>query len=110
MWRTNCVDCYNLPMEEMKALDVATKSIKMSFDYRAAVKAFKIECSYFGNSVSVKEMIAALKKLPKDARLFVGQEGYYADGELASCYVPTEVEKQFDNIDFYSIGYSSQNY
>ena len=67
-------------------------------------------------SITVTEMIAALRALPADARLVVTESGYYSYGELASVCLPEAytVEGDEDRVPrgtvVYRIGHSHQSY
>lgn len=105
--RTNCERTYQMSgMGDYKALcsrvvDCAT--------YKEKLRDFHKEQELIRESVSVEDMIGALKQLPKGSRLCVLQEGYYASGQYADIYFP-ELHKEVDNVEFYSLGFSSQNY
>ena len=62
------------------------------------------------NFVTVADMIAALSALPPDARLVVGQDGYYAYDDYADCHLPRADGVDNDGVPLFSIGHSSQNY
>ena len=67
------------------------------------------------NSISVADMIAALSRLPADARLVVTHSGYYCYDDFADIYVPTPVDACGDTCPpdvavAYSIGHSHQSY
>jgi len=68
------------------------------------------------NSISVADMIAALSRLPADARLVVTHSGYYCYDSFADIYVPTPVDAVGDRVSdpadavAYSIGHSHQSY
>ena len=67
-------------------------------------------------SITVADMIEALRALPADARLVVTESGYYSYGELASVCLPEvyTMESGQDDIPrgarVYRIGHSDQNY
>ena len=67
-------------------------------------------------SITVADMIEALRALPADARLVVTESGYYSYGELASVCLPEAytMEGDDDNVPrgtrVYRIGHSDQNY
>lgn len=108
--RTNCEVCYNMPYEEMKDLGVRINyEVKKSRRYLNAVMSLRNIINYENNSISVEDMIKYLSELPKNSRLVITQEGYYAQGNLAQIYSPEEQFKTED-ITYFSIGHSSQNY
>ena len=107
--RTNCTKCYNLPYEQFKELKLLTEKKKKSQLYRVYGEQLKTKIEYAENSISVGDMIAALQQLPAGARLVMTQEGYYADGKLAGIFCP-ESEGMVGDVEYYSIGHSSQNY
>ena len=67
-------------------------------------------------SITVADMIEALRALPADARLVVTESGYYSYGELAGVCLPEAytMEGDDDNVPrgtrVYRIGHSDQNY
>ena len=67
-------------------------------------------------SITVADMIEALRALPADARLVVTESGYYSYGELASVCLPEAytMEGDDDNVPrgtrVYRIGHSHQSY
>ena len=108
MVRTNCFDCYNLPMEEFKLKQIMLASIKKSNDYFLAKKKLAEIINYRECSIPVETMITALQKLPPNSHLVVTQEGYYAGGNLTNCFLP-ELAKQISDNLYFAIGHSSQN-
>jgi hypothetical protein len=105
--RTNCFSCYS--MTGMNKLSIATQMKKDSREYKNAIATLEKEKQFLDYSISVVDLAKALRKLPKTARVFVGQNGYYADGKFADCFLP-ELETTIDDVEFYEIGHSSQNY
>jgi hypothetical protein len=67
-------------------------------------------------SITVADMIEALRALPADARLVVTESGYYCYGELASVSLPEAYTMEGDEDDIprgtvvYRIGHSHQSY
>jgi len=67
-------------------------------------------------TITVKEMIEALSKLPSDAELVVTESGYYCYGEFADIMLPEvyTVEGEDEDIpagtQVYRIGHSHQSY
>ena len=67
-------------------------------------------------SITVADMIEALRALPADARLVVTESGYYSYGELASVCLPEAYTMESGQDDVprgavvYRIGHSDQNY
>jgi hypothetical protein len=67
-------------------------------------------------SITVAEMIEALRALPADARLVVTESGYYCYGELARVGLPEAYTIEGDEDDIprgtvvYRIGHSHQSY
>lgn len=59
-------------------------------------------------SVNVSDMIEALQLLPLNSKLYIKQDGYYADGNYAECYLP-KPEFTKDGIQYFEIGYSEQS-
>lgn len=105
--KTNCDSCYRSP--SMDAIKVEYQAIENDFNTKILrakhEKKMKEQWELKQNSISVADMIKALKKLPKDALLVVKQEGYYAEGKYADIFLP---QKETDTV--YSIGHSCQNY
>jgi hypothetical protein len=65
--------------------------------------------------ITVADMIAALSRLPDDARLVVTQAGYYCYDDFAEIFVPRPVDANGDacpdaDAVAYSIGHSYQSY
>lgn len=107
--RTNCKACYEAPQESWKEIKAKKQDAINSLQYQLNLQKLSESKNYMANSISVEEMIEALQELPKGSRLFVGQEGYYADGKFASIYKP--IQKKFiDGVTYFEVGYSSQNY
>jgi len=107
--RTNCKACYEAPQESWKEIQANKQDTINSLRYQLNLEKLLESKTYMGNSISVEQMIKALKKLPKGSRLFVGQEGYYAEGKFGSIYEPIS-KKVIEGINYFEIGYSSQNY
>jgi len=67
-------------------------------------------------TITVKEMIEALSKLPPEAELVVTESGYYSYGEFADIMLPEvyTVEGEDEDIpagtQVYRIGHSHQSY
>ena len=67
-------------------------------------------------SITVAEMIEALRALPADARLVVTESGYYCYGELARVGLPEAYTMEGDKDEIprgtvvYRIGHSHQSY
>lgn len=104
--RTNSTLSYEMPSSKMNEVRDQTAAIKMSKEYIALMRTFSRECDLVAHSITVADMIAALQKLSPNDRLLVTQDGYYADGDLASIYTP----EAFGVPGYYTIGHSSQNY
>jgi len=67
------------------------------------------------NSISVADMIAALSRLPADARLVVTHSGYYCYDDFAYIFTPAPVDAagarcSAEDAVAYSIGHSHQSY
>lgn len=107
--RTNCEICYNLPYDEFKQAEEKYEQTKKSREYKNSQQQLETKMEYADSSISVEDMIAALQQLPANSRLIVTQEGYYAEGKLAGIFYP-EKEQLIDDVQYYSIGHSSQNY
>ena len=108
--RTNCSSCYHSKMDDMRNLEEEVKKIKNSTKYKSVQTNWIKKKQFYGNSISVGEMIEALQKLSPTDRIFIGQDGYYAEGNFAEIYIPEDFEYADNNIYFYKIGHSSQNY
>ncbi len=66
------------------------------------------------NFVTVADMMAALSRLPADARLVVTHTGYYCDGDFADIFAPRPVDASGFVVDpadavAYAIGNSISN-
>jgi hypothetical protein len=67
-------------------------------------------------TITVREMVEALSKLPPDAQLVVTESGYYSYREFADIMLPEvyEVEGEDEDIpagtQVYRIGHSHQSY
>ena len=67
-------------------------------------------------SITVAEMIEALRALPADAQLVVTESGYYSYGELSRVCLPEAYTMEGDEDDVpcgtvvYRIGHSHQSY
>lgn len=107
--RTNCKTCYEAPQESWKEIQENKQDTINSLKYQFNLQKLSESKSYTDNSISVEEMIKALQDLPKGSRLYVGQEGYYAEGKFASIFLPVET-KVIDEVHYFEVGYSSQNY
>ena len=65
--------------------------------------------------ITVADMIAALSRLPDDARLVVTHSGYYCYDDFASIFMPRPVDADGNTCSdadaiAYSIGHSHQSY
>ena len=66
--------------------------------------------------VTVADMMAALSRLPADARLVMTESGYYSYSELASVCLPEAYTMESDEADVpegtvvYRLGHSHQSY
>jgi hypothetical protein len=66
--------------------------------------------------VTVADMMAALSRLPADARLVMTESGYYSYSELASVCLPEAYTMDSDEADVpagtvvYRLGHSHQSY
>lgn len=60
-------------------------------------------------SIPVESLILALINIPAGSRIIVTQGGYYAEGDLATAFLP-EKEKEINGIGYYSVGHSLQTY
>ena len=107
--RTNCTSCYEMQWNDMKALEQQTFDIMKSWAYTNVRNKLKMVIAYKRNSISVEYMIAELQKLPANSRLVMTQEGFYAEGSLADIAYP-ELDNTIDDVAYYAIGHSSQNY
>lgn len=105
--RTNCESCYMMDFDEMKSLGSATDKILNSEWVRRIRREESDKKEYYENSVPVEMMIEYLQSLPKNSRLFVGQSGYYAEGKFGFVEFPI-FKKSIDDIQYYRIGFSSQ--
>ena len=107
--RTNCSSCYKTDIEKWEEIKTNVENTKKTRKYQTVKRELDDKLQYFGNSISVQEMIDYLLELAPTDRIFIGQEGYYAEGKFADIFKP-EFKKSYDNVHFYEIGYSSQNY
>ena len=107
--RTNCKSCYISPSDLWGELKKKRQEAERSEKYLSNKRFEQERIAYFSNSISVQEMVQALQKLPENARLYVGQEGHYANGKFADIFLP-ELQKTVDDTLYYQIGYSDQNY
>lgn len=105
--RTICESCYMMDFDEMKSLGSATDKILNLEWVRRIRREESDKKEYYENSVPVEMMIEYLQSLPKNSRLFVGQSGYYAEGKFGCVEYPI-FKKSFDDIQYYRIGFSSQ--
>jgi len=85
--RTNCEECYNLSKEKFSKINNENRKNKSSTKYWELSRKCK-ELNEYMFSISVNEVIENLKKLPKEARLIITQDGYYADGKI-DCEIPS---------------------
>ena len=69
----------------------------------------KMKEEYFKKSIPVESLILALINIPAGSRIIVTQRGYYAEGDLATAFLP-EKEKEINGIGYYSVGHSLQTY
>jgi hypothetical protein len=68
-------------------------------------------------AITVAEMIEALSKLPREAKLVMTETGYYSYNEFAECMLPKPYTAESDEIEgikegevVYRIGHSHQSY
>lgn len=108
--RSNCRDCYMMPWEDMKKLKIMTLEKYKSAAVRNFLSREIEKRNFFHNSISVQEMIEALQSLPKDARLYMKQDGYYSEGKFGEIFMPEQdTAVKIDGIEYFAIGYSSQS-
>lgn len=110
--RTNCTACYSMDWADMQALKVKTKERMVGHDIWVLTKQLEKERDLRIYSTPVQTLIAALQKLPSNARVCMTQDGYYAEGDFADLFV-SDFEKlgaTADGQEVYSIGHSAQNY
>lgn len=105
--RTNCESCYMMDFDEMKRLGNTTNKILQSEGVQRVLRIESNKKAYYENSIPVEMMIEYLQSLPKNSRLFVGQSGYYAEGMFGCIEYPI-FKKSIDDIQYYRIGFSSQ--
>lgn len=102
--RTNCFSCYTGKSAEWDAITAEAERLEKlplpEWDNHRRAVAIK------DNTISVEEMIEALKSLPAGSRLAVVQGGNYAEGEFASVFKPQKDSKE----NYYIIGESNQYY
>jgi len=98
MPRTNCLWCFE-NYAESKRLYEGWKN-----NPRLKEKLKKIPQWLY-----VEEVIEHLKKLPAGARVFIGQSGYYADGNSADFFPGKPEKKEFYGGEYWEIGHSEQN-
>jgi hypothetical protein len=60
-------------------------------------------------TISVKDMITALNKLPENDRLFISQWGYYADCYIGDIYSDFRTV-EFNGITYHEIGSGGGSY
>lgn len=103
--RTNCYECYTTPSSEWDKLraDALLAESNPSQEARRFKKMKEIE----EVSISVEEMIEALKQLPAGSRLIMSESGYYSTSEYAEIYLPQKV-KNAEGLDIFEIGSSNQ--
>lgn len=120
--RTNCRATYEMEgMAEFKkkceaiwdATDNDSRAIRDH--YRRIEADLSLQSCIRDSGYTVGELLDMLQKLPKDARVIMTQDGYYAEGILAYMQPPTRFmqhHKDFDcfGAEVYVIGHSSQNY
>ena len=108
LWpRRNCESCHMMDFDEMKRLEHTTHRILHSEGVQRILRIEADKKAYYENSVPVEMMIEYLQSLPKNSRLFVGQSGFYAEGKFGFVEFPI-FKKSFDDIQYYRIGFSSQ--
>ena len=110
--RTNCTGTYMMTCNEMSTLETEISAIKKSHKYGELLTLLCKEQVYYAGSISIDSIISDLLELKaKDpgARIVITQAGYYCEGVCADIYSPELVQK-LNNINYYSIGNSTQNY
>lgn len=108
--RTNCTECYEIDSKEWEKIEARVKAVKNSLAYKKLEYDMNTEALYFGNSISVAELIESLQQLAPTDRVFIGQDGYYAEGIFADIGLDMNHKMSIKGVKFYSIGHSSQNY
>jgi hypothetical protein len=76
------------------------------------------ECWYEApiKTITVKQMMLALDKLPRNAQLVITEEGFYSCTEFAAMMLPepyaiqNKIPRLPDGTQVYRIGHSRQNY
>ena len=105
--RTNCEACYNA--KDQDAVERNRLEAESSKEHKKLLHDFEKLSDYNSHSIKVSDFIKELKKLPKDARVYIYQEGYYVEGEFGNIGVDSEPEIIMGE-EFYSVGSSYQNY
>lgn len=112
--RTNCIGTYQLSTLEFNELRGKGITVMKGKIYRDLVNKLHKSVSYRDSSQSVDDvitMLMTLKEKEPNCRIVFTQEGYYADGRLASLYdTPEHAYDLIDGTKVFSIGHSCQNY
>lgn len=114
--RTNCRSCYE--SKDMRKIEsdrkekirsLALLHVSRSAAHDQAFREADRRNNLIRNSITVEVLIEQLRQLPAGSRVFAGQEGYYADGPLATLNDVPEFTESIDGVNFYEISYSCQN-
>lgn len=108
--RTNCEDCFNMDWDDMKALSASTEEMikkKSNSIFNLKSKLEKRQ-ELFGKSVTVKQLRKMLEALDDDDRVYVAEDGYYADGSYVAISIDDHANQEIDGCKFYEIARSEQ--
>ena len=89
--------------EDDKAVELTLDEICgwMITDYKDDMKSAieKIKCAPSRHTITARQMIQALSKLPSDAKLVITEQGYYSQSEFSEMMLPEE----------YTVGETNRN-
>jgi len=75
--RTNCVSCYHMEFEDMKALKIKTKERKKSYEYCKALRDHSKKLQFESECISTEKLIKMLQELPKNSKIHITDFEFY---------------------------------
>ena len=100
--RTNCVSCYEMKSDAMKALGDEMERLAGASTYRSLVKAREKQLAK--RHMTKAELMCMLKDVADDDYVFIRESGYYCEGhKIGELYEPELHE--FEGIKAWEIGH-----
>jgi len=101
-----------MPFDEMTKLKKFAEEKRDSWNYRQAVSGAKRDAALMSGSMAVSELTELLDRMPADSRVYIAQEGYYCEGEVADFHSAVDIRNSGRLVGdkwIYELGISSQH-